>query len=614
MHAPALPRLDRYELIAGIAAGGMGAVLLARLAAAGGFQRLFAIKVLHQRYAGDSDFIEMLLDEARIAARIHHPNVVSIHEVVETEEHGYFLVMDYVEGFPLSDAIRPMAMLPFEVRGRIVTRVLLDALNGLYAAHSLSDDHGRPLNVVHRDISPQNILVGTDGVARVTDFGIAKAAARISHTRVGGVKGKLAYMAPEQLLGEPVGARTDLFALGTVLWEAMTCQRLFKGANDAETRERVLSRRIPRASEYVEKIPPEIDEVCMRALDRRVERRFASAREMAVALERAARANDLVADAHEVGEWIARTFADKLAERRAAVRNAAHDTVMGAENRAPLPDTSALDGRETFRLPLGARRAPAANAQDLDAVPTTNLSRALDASLELRAAMDAYRASLVAPPPTVTATDSNTFDEVPTERASPPFVAQPAAVFSDVVTARSGSELHPPPAAPAALTTPESFTPLPSSPQGSQHLPASLPAASIQGVPSPQSSWVEPSPSVALPVASSPHAQPAQSAVPAMPHPGMQVWQSPPPPDYEALPAPASHTMQAQPALHTPADESASSYPRGQLVLTVVLLVAGLAMIVAALWIWHSRRSALHEKKEATSAHVLAVHAPAALR
>lgn len=321
LRQPMTRRLDRYEVVAEIARGGMGTVLLARLAGVGGFQRLFAIKLLHEHLSADNELKEALLDEARIAALIHHPNVVSIQEVCESEDHGYYLVMDYIEGFSLWDITQRMDLAP-PARWRITNRVILDALNGLEAAHALVDEAGQPLNVVHRDVSPQNILVGVDGIARVTDFGIAKATARITSTRAGQVKGKLAYMAPEQAKGKHLDRRTDIFAVGIVLWETLTGQRLFRAASDAETFHRIVSGIVPRARERVPSIPAELDAVCARALEKEASHRYASAREMAQALETAARAHDLLGDAHEVGAWVRRAFEPELAARKAALREA----------------------------------------------------------------------------------------------------------------------------------------------------------------------------------------------------------------------------------------------------------------------------------------------------
>jgi serine/threonine-protein kinase len=261
----------------------------------------------------------MLLDEARIAVRIHHPNVVGIQEVNESDEHGYYLVMDYVEGFSLWD-VAQRAEIPLATRWRVVHRVLLDTLAGLEAAHRTTDDDGRLLDVVHRDVSPQNVLIGVDGVARVTDFGIAKAAARLTSTRTGQVKGKVAYMAPEQARGRKVDPRTDVFSVGIILWEALTGQRLFKRENEAETYSRVVAMPIPRVRTLVPDVPEAVEVVCARALERDPAQRFPTARQMAAALEEAARGHKLLADAYEVGAAIGAAFGTQLAARRQAVR------------------------------------------------------------------------------------------------------------------------------------------------------------------------------------------------------------------------------------------------------------------------------------------------------
>lgn len=315
--------IDRYEILAELARGGMGTVLLARVAGAGGFSRLYAVKLLHKHLMYDSEFVDMLLDEARIAARIHHPNAVAIHEVGFNETHGYYLVMDYVEGVTLWDVNQHLGP-GSPQRVKICTRIVYDALMGLECAHTLNDDMGRPLKVVHRDMSPQNILVGVDGIARVTDFGIAKAAARITGTTPGQVKGKLAYMAPEQARGKELDHRVDIFAIGAVLWEMLTGQRLFKRNRDNETIDALLTLPIPTVREKVPGIPETLDMVCMQALVRDPTMRFGSARAMAVALENAARTSNLFADAHEVGTWVRGTFNRAIETRREAIRQVAN--------------------------------------------------------------------------------------------------------------------------------------------------------------------------------------------------------------------------------------------------------------------------------------------------
>lgn len=322
--------IDRYEIIAELARGGMGTVLLARVAGAGGFSRLYALKLLHKHLMYDSDFVDMLLDEARIAARIHHPNAVAIHEVGFNEQHGYYLVMDYVEGVTLWDVNQQLGPAS-PGRAKLCSRIVYDALLGLEAAHTLTDEMGRPLRVVHRDMSPQNILVGVDGVSRFTDFGIAKAAARISGTTPGQVKGKLAYMAPEQARGKELDHRVDLFAMGVVLWEMLTGQRLFKRPKDNDTIDALLVKPIPHVKDFVPSLPDELDAVVAQALVRDPQQRFGSARAMAVALESAARSTHLFADSHDVGNWVRGTFARALETRREAIRQAA------SPNVAPRP-------------------------------------------------------------------------------------------------------------------------------------------------------------------------------------------------------------------------------------------------------------------------------------
>src|SRR4051812_22095228 len=175
-------RLDRYELIGELASGGMATVYLARLAGVGGFQRFVAIKRLHPHLAQEEEFIEMFLDEARLAAGIHHPHVVPILEVGQSES-GYYLVMEYIEGDTLARIVARSVAMAMPVPRPILLRVILDALAGLHAAHELTDDHGQLVQLVHRDVSPQNILVGVDGCSRLTDFGVARAASRLSNTR-----------------------------------------------------------------------------------------------------------------------------------------------------------------------------------------------------------------------------------------------------------------------------------------------------------------------------------------------------------------------------------------------------------------------------------------------
>ncbi|HEY6462542.1 MAG TPA: serine/threonine-protein kinase, partial [Polyangiaceae bacterium] len=224
--------VGRYAVFDEIAVGGMATVHVGRLLGPAGFSRTVAMKHLHKQFAGDPEFVAMFLDEARIAARIRHPNVVSTLDVV-TLDGELYLVMDYVAGESVAHLLRGLRRRDAFVPPRIAVTIACDMLAGLHAAHEATDDHGQPLGIVHRDVSPQNVLVGTDGSARVVDFGVAKAAGRMQTTREGQVKGKAAYMAQEQLRGGAVDRRTDVYSAAVVLWETLTGERLFKSDTPA---------------------------------------------------------------------------------------------------------------------------------------------------------------------------------------------------------------------------------------------------------------------------------------------------------------------------------------------------------------------------------------------
>lgn len=348
-------RLDRYELLAEIARGGMGMVLLARLGGAGGFHRLFAIKVMHPRLVDDPRFVDMLLDEARVAARIHHPNVVATVDVRRHDDF-HFIVMDYVEGFPLT---RILDGAPFNRRQRIriVNRMLIDVMSGLDVAHNMNGDDGSPLGIVHRDVSPQNVLVGADGAGRLTDFGIALVASRITASRSDGIKGKASYLAPEQASASEVDRRADLWALGVILWEGLTGVRLFSAESDAATVLKVMSGPIPSPEEYFPEVPPDLEALCMRALDRDPSRRHRSAREMAQELAHVAGRSGLLADTHEVADLIRDRLGDEMEGRRRAIQH--YVSAIGGESPpATIHDLYNLPKLGEIGAPLGSNREP----------------------------------------------------------------------------------------------------------------------------------------------------------------------------------------------------------------------------------------------------------------
>jgi serine/threonine protein kinase len=279
-----LARLGRYQVVSRIATGGMAEVYLAVHGELSGFRTPVVLKKVLPHLACNPHFIDMFLDEARIASLLDHPNVVRIYEVGRTGTE-YFLAMELVQGKPLSAVVRRAHERHELVDHRLAAFVVAQAAAGLHHAHGQTDPLGNPLGLVHRDVSPQNILISFEGSVKVIDFGIARALGRISDTQTGGTKGKFGYMSPEQAKGEDVDQRTDIFALGVVLWEAVCGRRLFQRENDLATMRALIYDPIPKPSSVVD-VSTELEAIILRALSRNPDMRYQSAREMATALEK----------------------------------------------------------------------------------------------------------------------------------------------------------------------------------------------------------------------------------------------------------------------------------------------------------------------------------------
>ena len=278
---------QRYRMFGEIAAGGMARVHLARLTGPGGFSRVVAMKHLHPHLSADPEFRAMFIDEAWLAARIRHANVVPTLDVL-VEDGETFLIMDYVHGEPLSVLRRATEKLGIKPSLPICSAIMVGALQGLHAAHEARSESGEMLHIVHRDVSPQNIMVSADGVPIVLDFGVAKALQAHEETKPGVIKGKSGYMAPEQIRGEEVTRAADIFAASVVLWELLTGRRLFGGGSELERLNRVLlGTGVVPPSQIVSGIPPEIDAVVMKGLSPDPSRRYGTALEMVDALESA---------------------------------------------------------------------------------------------------------------------------------------------------------------------------------------------------------------------------------------------------------------------------------------------------------------------------------------
>jgi serine/threonine protein kinase len=336
-----LPRLlqprvvGRYVLYDEIAAGGMATVHYGRLRGPVGFSRTVAIKRLHPQFAKDPEFVSMFLDEGRLASRIRHPNVVQTLDVVALDGE-VFLIMEHVMGETLSRLGRESQSRGQPVPLPVVSAILCGMLHGLHAAHEATSDRGEPLGIVHRDVSPQNVIVGAEGVARVLDFGVAKAAGQAHATREGHVKGKLPYMAPEQLDNRAVDRRTDVYAAGVVLWETLTLQRLFGADSEGGIVRAIFDRLVEPPGKLASGIPRALDQICLRALQRDPRKRFDSARQMALAIEAAVP----MASTTRTAEWV-ELLAEEVLSGRSRMVAAIESSSDGGAGDAPLGVTSA---------------------------------------------------------------------------------------------------------------------------------------------------------------------------------------------------------------------------------------------------------------------------------
>ena len=349
--------LGRYLLGEQIAAGGMATVHLGRLLGAAGFSRTVAVKRLHAHLARNPEFVQRFIDEARIASRIRHANVVQTLDIV-SDDGELLLVLDYVQGESFAKLRRLSLEKGVSVPPHVASAIVVGVLRGLHAAHEAKSANGTPLGCVHRDVSPQNILVGADGVSRVLDFGIAKAAGRLAESLTRNVKGKLAYMSPQQVAGDELDRRADVFAAGVVLWEALAGERLFRGDDAAQTIDAVYHRAVPALADRGLGVPAAADTVLAQALSKPLEGRFESADAMARALESA------IAPAHEreVAEWVERIGKEAVAARANKV-----SAFERADMQVEAPAESDVRLVDQHPLPLRTvRPAPPPRAPDLD--------------------------------------------------------------------------------------------------------------------------------------------------------------------------------------------------------------------------------------------------------
>jgi serine/threonine-protein kinase len=331
-------RLGKYRLVAELARGGMGIVYLATSEGVGGFQRIVVIKELKPDLAEEPTFLSMFLDEARLAARLHHPNIVQTNEVGQ-EDGRYFMAMEYLEGRTLQRVVRRGKELGDRSFSRAMyLRVVCDVLSALEYAHNLQDYTGTALEIVHRDVNPQNVFLTYDGQVKVVDFGIAKTADQTEETQAGVLKGKVSYMAPEQATGMHPDRRADVYSVGVMLAEAMTGERLWGKSGDVEILTRLVRNEIPDPGARNPELPPELLRICRRAMSHAREERYPSAAALLQDLEAYIEASGEKATNREIG----RLVSDRFASERAQMRNMVEDHMTAAKDSSRLVPTLAM--------------------------------------------------------------------------------------------------------------------------------------------------------------------------------------------------------------------------------------------------------------------------------
>jgi serine/threonine protein kinase len=314
-------RLGRYELLARIATGGMGEIFLARLEGAAGFEKLFVIKRILPHLADDARFRAMLIGEARIASQMSHANICQVYELGETDGQLY-IVMEYLEGITMLPLLRKMSKENSPLDFGFVAGVIQQCTDALHYAHELRDRTGESMGIVHRDVTPSNVFLTEQGVAKILDFGIAKVKNANAHTQTGTVKGKYAYMAPEQLRGASVDRRADVFALGVVTYEMLALRRLFQRKTDYLTFRAVMEQPIPDVRRYRPDVPDALADALAKALDRDPDQRFPTARQLGASVLDAIGKRPWTQG--EISDYVKATFSDDIHKRPNEVASVIH--------------------------------------------------------------------------------------------------------------------------------------------------------------------------------------------------------------------------------------------------------------------------------------------------
>jgi serine/threonine-protein kinase len=364
----------RYETLFRIASGGMAEVYAARVRGEAGFQKLVALKRMLPHLTDDDRFVTMFMDEGKLAANISSPNVVSTLDLGRADDGSLYLVMELVVGTTLSTLLRNAAKHGEAIPVDVAVELLAQAAQGLHDAHEARTPFGAPLRIVHRDVSPQNILVGADGRVRITDFGVARAILRRTKTSTGEFKGKLSYFSPEQCADRDLDRRSDIFSLGVVAWEALTMRRLFHAENPLAVLERVTRMEIPSAHLVRDEVPASVAAVVATALERDRDARFSTAAELAQALRAAAREHVGVADRHRVADLVERYGGETLERVQLQIKESlaskAEPEVFDDEDGDKTEISSGIVFRDEDGFPQPSTpRAPSTTASDPGSAP-----------------------------------------------------------------------------------------------------------------------------------------------------------------------------------------------------------------------------------------------------
>jgi serine/threonine-protein kinase len=349
----------KYTLLERIAVGGMAEVFLAMQAGVEGFEKWLAIKRIRPHLSNEEAFIKMFLNEAKLAAQLQHPNIVQIYDLGHVQD-SYFIAMEYISGRDMSRVIPKAEKMGIPFPLEYALAIAASVLDGLAYAHPRADAYGVPLNIVHRDVTPENIMVGWNGNVKILDFGIAKAATQSDQTRAGEIKGKLSYMSPEQAMGKSLDARSDLFALGIVLYEWVTGYRLFTGENEMAILKSIIDGKIYPPSYFREDVPERIEEILMRALMKNRDERYQSARDMQLDILQWFTEVGFTPTSLHLANFLKQIFGDEIAAEQKALASAAASARRAANSTPPpAPALTPGSGRAQVGEAVGVAKTPA---------------------------------------------------------------------------------------------------------------------------------------------------------------------------------------------------------------------------------------------------------------